>query len=322
VRARLHGAELLFAVADTGVGISAEDVTRLYEPFWQAPRTTHGGAGLGLAIARGIVEAHGGRIWTESEPGRGSTFFFTLPTADRPAADPALPDAEPVSGTAVEGSAAVVRVVLVDDHSVVRRGLKEVLGRPGSRCEVVAEASTGEDAVRLAGELRPDVVVMDLHLPGIDGVEAIRRIRAEHGDTRVLALTADPEEEWLLKVLEAGGSGLVRKSAAHQDLVPALETVAGGRLFLDAPGSLVLLRDLADGSRAAAHEPFATLSPQEREVALLTAAGFTSREIGARMQVSPRTVDVYRTHLMRKLGLEHRAELVRLAVRSGLLRAG
>jgi two-component system response regulator NreC len=214
-----------------------------------------------------------------------------------------------------------MRVLLVDDHAVFRRGLKVVLGQGDGRFEVVGEAATGEDAVRMAGELSPAVVVMDLHLPGMDGVEAIRRIRAAHEGTRVLALTGQEAEEWLRKVLEAGASGLVRKSAAHQELVTALETVAGGRLFLDAAGSETLLRGLAGGEGAAAHDPLAALSPEEREVAALAARGFTSREIGARLRMPPKSVDLCRTRTMRKLGLRHRAELVRLALRTGLLDA-
>lgn len=322
VTARPEGADVLFSVADTGTGIEPADLARLFESFWQAPRKPTGGAGLGLAIARGIVEAHGGRIWAESVPQRGSIFFFTLPVADPAhAAEAEAALAEPVSAPAPWPQAAV-RVLLVDDHSVVRRGLREVLGASDGRFTVVGEAATGEEGVRMAAELNPDAVVMDLHLPGIDGVEAIRRIRAAHENTRVLALTADAETGWLLKVLEAGGSGVVWKSAAHRDLVPALEAVAGGRLFLDAAGSRVLLRDVADATRGAPRDLAAVLSAQEREVAVLTAQGFTSREIGTRLHVSPKTVDAWRTNLMRKLGLEHRAELVRLVVRSGLLQGG
>jgi two-component system response regulator NreC len=212
-----------------------------------------------------------------------------------------------------------VRVLLVDDHPVVLRGLRELLGDQG-RYTVVGEAASGLDAVGQARELAPDVVVMDLEMPCGDGIEAIARITAHDPRVKVLAFTAESAEECLVDVLQAGGSGLVRKSTAHRDLVSALEAVAEGRRFLDGPGTRALARDRA-GTRRAPDDPFAQLTAAERQVAQLTAQGFTSREIGKRVFLAPKTVDAYRAQLMRKLGLEHRAQLVRLALRAGLLRA-
>lgn len=319
LRARPTGAEVLFSVTDTGPGIPPEHLPHLFDRFWQAQRTRSAGAGLGLAIARGIVEAHGGRIWAMSDPGQGSTFFFTLPYAA---------DAEPAAGAAgaaPEGPgsahlpAGAVRVLLVDDHPVVRRGLVELLAGT-ERFAVVGEAASGEEALRLVHDLSPDVVVMDLGLPGMDGIEATRRILAAHEHTRVLVLTAEPEDAYLLRVLEAGGNGFVRKSTAHRDLVPALDTVVGGHVFLPPSGSELLLRGFREAVRHGSPDPLSSLTEQERGVVLLTAEGFTSREIGKRLYLSPKTVDSYRSHLMRKLGLRHRADLVQLALRAGLLR--
>jgi PAS domain S-box-containing protein len=317
--------ELVFSVVDTGRGIAAPDLPRLFDRFWQAEQTRRGGTGLGLAIARGIVEGHGGRIWAESVPGRGSTFSFTLPLGAGAPAPPRLPEAllpprpapAPVRAEAPAGK---VRVLLADDHPTLRRGLRELLGRE-PWIEVVGEAATGEDAVRQAEALAPDVVVMDLAMPVMDGLEAMRRITAAGDGVRVLALTAEAEDEAVPRVLEAGGCGLVRKSTAHRDLPAAIRAVAGGQLFLDPAGSQLVLKGFREGVRRAFDDPLAALSPAERQVALLTAEGFTSREIGRRLHLSPRTVDSHRSHLMKKLGLEHRAELVRLVLRAGLLRA-
>ena len=320
LRARSLGAEVLFSVADTGPGIPAADLPHLFDRFWQAQRTRTGGAGLGLAIAKGIVEGHGGRIWAASEAGKGATFFFTLPCAveaERAAGAPPVDETPPAGAPAPV--AEPLRVLLVDDDPVIRRGLREMLAA-GGRFDVVGEGADGEEAVRLAGELAPDVVVMDLGMPGMDGIEATRRITAALPDVRVLVLTAEPEDRWLLKVLDAGGSGLVQKATAHRDLLHAVETVAGGQVFLHPTGSQLLMRSLRDGTRAGAGDPLAELSEPERQVALLSAQGFTSREIGKRLILSSRTVDSYRSQVMKKLGLSHRAELVRLTVGAGLLR--
>ena len=323
VGVRPREGELLFSVADTGTGIAGEDLARLFDRFWQAEHHRRGGAGLGLSIAKGLVEAHGGRIWAESEAGRGSTFFFTLPLAPGTAPPLALPQPEipprdPLP--APECPAARVRVLLVDDHPATRRGLRELLTHT-ERFTVAGEAATGEEAVRLAAELAPDVVVMDLGMPGMGGIEAMRRITEAHAGVRVLALTAEAENEALPRVLEAGGCGLVRKRTAHSDLLPALEVAAGGQLFLDSAGSQLVLRRFREAMRQAVDDPLAVLTPREREVALLTAEGFTSREIGKRLYLAPKTVDSCRSHMMKKLGLDHRADLVRLMLRAGLLRA-
>jgi DNA-binding NarL/FixJ family response regulator/signal transduction histidine kinase len=329
LRAESLGSEVLFLVTDSGPGVPLDDRPHLFDRFWQARQTHRAGAGLGLAIAKGIVERHGGRIGVESRPGAGSTFFFTLPcpamdeaseTACTPGGmasdDAAGANPEPVDGGSRD--AAAVRVLLVDDHPLVRRGVREQLERTG-RYEVVAEAATGEEAIRLAQLARPDVVLMDLHLPGISGIEATRQITAVNSDQTVLALSAESEADVLLEVLEAGGSGFVRKSTANQDLLPALETVLNGEVFLYPSGNKLLLGEFRFITADTGSSPASALSEHERQVLALAAEGFKSTEIGKKLFLSPKTVDSYRARAMRKLGLGSRPDLVRFALRSGLL---
>jgi DNA-binding NarL/FixJ family response regulator/signal transduction histidine kinase len=311
--------ETLFMVSDTGPGIAIADRPHLFDRFWQARHTRRGGAGLGLSIAKHLVELQGGRIGVESKPGVGSTFFFTLPAApsgseDAVGAEVRVPDIEEPDVPSHR-----VRVFLVDDHPVVRRGLKAQLRRTG-RFDVVGEASSGEEAVQRAPLLRPDLVLMDLSLPGMSGIDAMREITRHHTDIKVLALTAEPEETALLPVLEAGGSGFVRKTNAHEDLVAAIETALRDEVFLYPSGNRLLLRDFRLQRETHEDPRLQTLTEHQRQVIALAAEGFTSTEIGKKLFLSPTTVDSYRSRAMHKLGLGNRAELVRFAVTTGLLR--
>lgn len=165
--------------------------------------------------------------------------------------------------------------------------------------------------------LRPDVVVMDLAMPGMGGIEATRQITASMPEVRVLVLTAESEEEVLMAVLRAGGSGLVKKTRAHEDLLAALATVAHDEVFLYPNSHQLLLGDFLRSNDAGL---VAALSEQDRQILSLAAEGFNSVEIGKRLFLSPKTVDSYRPRLMRQLGLSRRTDLVRLALRSGLLK--
>jgi DNA-binding NarL/FixJ family response regulator len=214
-----------------------------------------------------------------------------------------------------------IRLLLVDDHTLLRAGLSMLLSAEPD-FEVVGEAASGEEAVALAAELRPDVVLMDLSMPGIGGLEAIRRIAAAGLPTRVLALTVHAESEYLMPVLEAGGSGYVTKHSADRELSDAIRVVARGDVFLYPSAARVLAQTLrAPEPAAAATEPVHLLSPREREVLTLTAEGYSSTEIGTRLGLSHKTVETYRQRLMDKLQLRHRSELVRFALSRGLLTA-
>ena len=213
------------------------------------------------------------------------------------------------------------RILLVDDHTLMRTGVRMVL-QAEPDFEVIGEAATGEEGVLKALELHPDLVLMDLSMPGIGGLEATRRIAAANTAVRVLVLTMHAEEEYLMPVLEAGGSGYVCKHSADEDLVGAIRVVARGDVFLYPSAATVLTRSLrVPRPHGGQPDPMQLLSPREREVLTLTAAGYSSTEIGDQLRLSHKTVETYRQRLMDKLDLHHRSELVRFALSRGLLHA-
>lgn len=212
-----------------------------------------------------------------------------------------------------------VRVALADDHAVLRAGLKALLNAEPDLL-VVGEASNGAEAVRLVEQLRPDVVVMDITMPVLDGLAATRRITALGLGTKVLVLTMHAEEQYLFQVLAAGGAGYVLKQSADTELMEAIRTVQRGEVFLYPSGVQRLLQAYRQGGPpAAAAAAQARLTEREEQVLALTAEGYSNVEIGARLYLSTKTVDTYRQRIMEKLGLHHRAELVRYALDRGLL---
>jgi len=211
-----------------------------------------------------------------------------------------------------------IKVLLVDDHAVLRAGLTALLDAEAD-LQVVGEASNGEDAIELARTLRPDVVIMDLSMPGLGGLEATRRISALELGVKILVLTAHAEEEYLFPVLDAGGSGYVTKTRADDDLINAIREVARGEVFLYAPATKLLLQRYQERNDESEAGQLQQLSQREREVLALTAEGFSSSEIGERLFISPKTVDTYRSRITQKLGLKHRSEVVRFALQTGLL---
>lgn len=320
VSAAVEGAEVTFSVTDTGPGISEENRERIFDRFWQAASGTTEGAGLGLSIARGIVEGHGGTLALATEVGRGSTFSFALPlVAPAPAASPGRPAPTPETPRAAgPARARCIRVLLADDHSAIRRGVAEIL-RHSRGIALVGQAATGPEALDLARELRPDVVLMDLEMPEMGGIETTRRIREELPEVRVLALTADSPRHSLLPLLGAGGQGFIRKSEAHSQLVPALLRARRGELVVPA-GCEELVRQAFHGRWPEPGEsPLQDLQPRDLEILLLSAEGYTSAEIGKRVFLSKTTVDGYRSRLQRRLGVRNRSELTRWALRHGLL---
>jgi two-component system response regulator NreC len=212
-----------------------------------------------------------------------------------------------------------MRVLLADDHAVLRAGLRSLLSSQPD-IEVVGEAETGQQATRKARELAPDVVLMDITMAGLDGISAVREIRAELPGTRVLALTMHDNINYLRQILEAGGSGYVLKKAADTELLSALRAVREGGTYLHDAHARALLRTDAEGEGAESempgHEP---LSEREVQVLRLIALGYSNRGIAEELALSVKTVETYRARIMEKLGLRGRVALVRYALRHHVL---
>jgi DNA-binding NarL/FixJ family response regulator len=212
-----------------------------------------------------------------------------------------------------------IRVVLADDHAVVRAGLKAVLG--GARdIEVIGEVKSGREAVDMAERFSPDVVVMDLSMPDMDGTAATREIVAKELPTRVLVLTMHAEEDYLIPLMEAGASGYLVKSAADRELVDAVRAVAHGDVYVRPSAARILAKNLTKKDPAAVdRERFEKLTHRERDVLTLVARGYSAPEIGEQLFISPKTVDTYKQRIQEKLGLSHRSEYVQFALKLGLL---
>ena len=214
-----------------------------------------------------------------------------------------------------------IRVVLADDHAVLRAGLRALLSVEPDM-EVVGEAENGDEAFRKVIELRPDVVVLDIAMPRGNGLDVLRRLQAAGSDARVLVLTMHDEEQYLLQVLRAGGSGYLLKVAADTALMEAIRTIYRGEAFLGPSATARRLDDYRVRRAEDGGDGFDSLSDREREVLALTAAGYTNQEIADQLVISAKTVDTYRSRIMEKLRLHHRSDLVKFALRHGLLNIG
>lgn len=212
-----------------------------------------------------------------------------------------------------------IRVLLADDHAVVRAGLKAVLGA-AKDIVVVGEARNGREAVDAAMRLNPDVVVMDLSMDVLDGAGATRELRALKNNARILILTMHAEDDYLVPLLESGASGYLVKSAADRELVEAVRTVAHGGQYLQAAAARTLAKELKRRELTQTdRDQFNSLSERERDIVRLVAAGYSAPEIGERLHISPKTVDTYKQRVGEKIGLTHRADYVKFAMKLGLL---
>lgn len=212
-----------------------------------------------------------------------------------------------------------IRILLADDHMVVRLGVKALLeGEPDMT--VVGEAANGLEAIAEAHRLRPNVIVMDISMPELDGLEATRRIRAELPECYVLILTVHAQERYLFPVLKAGAAGYVLKSTVDTELIDAIRTVAAGGAFLYPAATKMLLQDYLGHLRGGPdQDAYESLSEREREVLKQLALGYTAAQIADKLALSAKTVETYRARIMEKLALSSRADLVQYALARGLL---
>jgi len=212
-----------------------------------------------------------------------------------------------------------IRIVLVDDHAMVREGLRLLL-RTAPDIAVVGEAADGAAAVDLAQRVTPDIVVLDLDMPGGDGLAAVRELGRTMPSVRVLILTVHPEHERLLPLLDAGARGYLTKEAASRDLLEAIRVVAAGEVYVRPAAARLLAAALIPKAAAeTARDRFETLSEREQTVLTLVAQGYSGAEIARQLGISSKTVDAYKHRIQQKLGLEHRTEYVSFAVKARLL---
>ncbi len=208
-----------------------------------------------------------------------------------------------------------IKILVVDDHAILREGVRALLSL-NDDFDIVGEAAEGKESIKKAKELVPDVVLMDIAMPGMDGLEATRRIRKENPKVKVLALTQYDNKEYILSVIKAGAAGYVPKRALGSELVSAIRAVHKGDSFLYPSAAAALIQDYL---QQAEEEPYDRLTDREREILKLIADGHTSREIADILFISLKTVLGHRMKIMKKLDIHNRTELIRYAMRKGLV---
>jgi DNA-binding NarL/FixJ family response regulator len=212
-----------------------------------------------------------------------------------------------------------IRVLVVDDHTIVRDGICALLGLAGDM-EVVGEAANGREALEMVRKLMPDVVLMDMAMPVMGGLEATRRIRKEFPKVKVLALTQYDDKAYVFPVIEAGACGFISKTAASSELASGIRSVHRGDSFLSPSVARFLVEDYQQvASMKGGQDPYEQLTDREREVLKLAAEGYTTQEIADMLVLSPKTVEGHKTNLMSKLDIHNRTELVKYALRKGII---
>jgi two-component system response regulator NreC len=211
-----------------------------------------------------------------------------------------------------------IRILLADDHTILRSGLRMLL-ESNPAIEVIGEAGDGVEAIRLARDLGPDLIIMDVTMPRIDGLAATTEIKRVMPTTKVLILSMNEGDEYLFKALKAGGSGYVYKRAAETELHNAIREVMRGGTYVREAMQQRLVQDALERWEHGDNRPVEELTPREKEVLALIASGLTNQEIADKLVISVRTVETHRSHIIDKLGIRKRSELVNYALRKGLV---
>ncbi|MBT8331327.1 MAG: response regulator transcription factor [Deltaproteobacteria bacterium] len=212
-----------------------------------------------------------------------------------------------------------IRIVLAEDHTILREGLRALLSAD-PKFEIVGEADDGREAIRRVDKLAPDLVVMDLSMPRMTGMDAIREIKRRHPATKIIALTVHKAEEYLRTTLQAGADGYVLKDATHVELLLAIQNVLKGKTYLSPSVSNTVIEGYLEGKEDQIPSPrLGLLSPREREVLKLIAEGYKNKEIAADLFISLKTVEKHRANLMKKLDLHNAAALTSFAIEQGLV---
>jgi DNA-binding NarL/FixJ family response regulator len=211
-----------------------------------------------------------------------------------------------------------IRVLVVDDHPIVREGICALLAVVGD-IEVVGEAANGSEAIDMTRELQPDVVLMDIAMPIMGGLEATRRICREFPRIKVLILTQYDDKEYVLPVIEAGATGFVSKAAASSELIAGIRSVHRGDSYLSPPAAKLLVEGYRYKAGSRAKDPYDQLTDRERDILKLMAEGHTNQEIADILVISRKTVEGHKTNLMAKLDIHNRTELVKYALRKGII---
>ncbi|MFV1949947.1 MAG: response regulator [Anaerolineales bacterium] len=211
-----------------------------------------------------------------------------------------------------------IKVLLADDHTILRQGLRSILEQQAG-IEVIAEAKNGREAVRIAEQMKPDVVVMDFSMPDLNGLEATRQIKQRIPETKVLILTRHANQEYIKSILRAGASGYLVKKSAAEELVIAIQSVQRGDSYLDPSISKTIIEGYLNPAAGEDKPLEIKLTPRQREVLQLIAEGHPNREIASRLHISVKTVENHRANIMQKLNLHSTADLTQYAIRMGII---
>jgi two-component system response regulator NreC len=211
-----------------------------------------------------------------------------------------------------------IKVLLADDHHIIRQGIRSLLDKEIG-IKVIGEAGDGRETVRLTEELKPDVVVMDVSMPNLNGVEATQKICAMDPGIKVIALSVHSDDQYVFGMLTAGASGYLLKDCVLEELVKAIESVANGRIYLSAPIAKSVVQEYKSLKSRETHSVFTTLTTREREILQLIAESKSMKQIAAELFISEKTVATHRQHIMEKLGVSTVPDLVKYAIREGLI---